>query len=150
MDQGLHMGLKLRNARLLLGIKQSTFARLLGITQQNVSKMEKKKDISIEKLEAAAKALGISVQALKDFDEKAIFNNNFAFEPGAGQVVHPVKDVIEYFKEELGKKEKTIEALRRELEAYRSGRKKPVKKAVPVKAKKSSKSNVAMRSVSGR
>lgn len=46
----------------------------MGIAQQNISKMEKKKEISLEKLEAAAKVLGTTVEAIESFNEKVYFN----------------------------------------------------------------------------
>jgi len=108
-------------------MKQTTFAESLGIAQQNVSKMENKKKISVEKLEAAAKVLGITVDAIENFNEKVYFNNNIALEENAGQIVHPIKEVIEYFKEELLKKDTKIEELTSELEDYRKAKKKSTK-----------------------
>lgn len=115
-------------------MKQETFARSLGIAQQNVSKMENKKKLSLEKLEAAAKVLGITVDAIEKFNEKVYFNNNIALEENAGQIVHPVKEVIEYFKEELSKRDKKIEELVSELEEYRNNTKKPAKKVAKPKS----------------
>ncbi|HVY75194.1 MAG TPA: helix-turn-helix transcriptional regulator [Puia sp.] len=117
-----HLGRNLRQIRILRGMKQETFARALGVTQQNISKMEKKKDISKEKLETAAKVLGVSVQAIKEFNEKAVLN--FAVDQQTGQVIHPVKEVIDYFKEELLKKDKKIEELTSRLERYKKSQKK--------------------------
>ncbi len=125
MQPTKHIGKNVRNMRLLKGMKQATFAREMGIAQQNVSKMEKKKEISLEKLEAAAKVLGVSVEAIEKFNEKAVLN--FAVDQQTGQIVHPVKEVIEYFKDELRKKDDKIEELLSELEDYRSGKKKPAK-----------------------
>ncbi|HEY8660099.1 MAG TPA: helix-turn-helix transcriptional regulator [Hanamia sp.] len=122
-----HIGRNLRQIRLLKGMKQTTFAESLGIAQQNVSKMENKKKISVEKLEAAAKVLGITVDAIENFNEKVYFNNNIALEENAGQIVHPIKEVIEYFKEELLKKDTKIEELTSELEDYRKAKKKSTK-----------------------
>ena len=122
---GVHIGQSVRAIRLLKGIKQETFAREIGIAQQNVSKMEKQKVISVEKLEAAAKVLGVTVETIKSFNEKVLFNNNIALEQNAGQIVHPVKEVIEHFEKELSKKDKQIARLSAELEAYKYGKKKP-------------------------
>lgn len=124
-----HIGRNLRNIRLLKGMKQTTFAKSLGIAQQNVSKMENKKEISIEKLEAAAKVLGLTVDAIEKFSEKNILNNNIALEKGTGQSNHiyPVKEIIEYFKEELLKKDNKIEELTSELEEYRKAKRKSAK-----------------------
>ena len=122
-----HIGRNLRHIRLLKGIKQTTFAKGLGIAQQNVSKMENKKKLSVEKLEAAAKVLGITVEAIEKFNEKVYFNNNIALEQNAGQIVHPVNEIIEYFKKELLKKDNKIEELFSELEEYRNRKRKSPK-----------------------
>jgi|GEM_PF-2190333 len=126
MSETIHIGKNLRHIRLLKGMKQTTFARGLGIAQQNVSKMENKKKLSMEKLEAAAKVLGITVDAIEKFNEKNILNNNFALEEGTGQTnhVYPVKEIIEYFKEELLKRDNKIEELTSELEEYKNRKKK--------------------------
>jgi len=142
MHDSIHMGMNVRNIRRLQGMKQSTFALRLGIAQQNVSKMEKQKELPLEKLEAAAKVLGITVETIKEFNEKVLFNNNIALVENSGQVVHPVKDIIEYFKGELSKKDAIIERQRKELEDYRAGRKKMIKPA--------SKSSKGLRSVPGK
>lgn len=115
MTNDTHIGENIRNIRLLRGMKQTAFAKELGIAQQNVSKMERKKKLSPEKLKAAAEALGLTVDAVKNFNEKLQFNNNFALEENSGQVIHPVNDVIAYFKEELSKKDKIIMKLQSQL-----------------------------------
>lgn len=122
MAEAIHIGKNLRHIRLLKGMKQTTFAKGLGIAQQNVSKMENKKKLSTEKLEAAAKVLGITVDAIEKFNERNILNNNIALEEGTGQTnhVYPVKEIIEYFKEELLKRDTKIEELTSELEGYRN------------------------------
>ena len=134
-EVAVHMGQAIRTIRLVKGIKQETFARGLGIKQQNVSKMENRKVISTEKLEQAAKVLGVTVETIKDFNEKVLFNNNIALEQNSGQIVHPVKEIIEHFEKEIEKKDKIIDKLRTELEAYRYGKKKPSKPAKKKAAK---------------
>jgi transcriptional regulator with XRE-family HTH domain len=116
-------------------MKQVTFARELGIAQQNVSKMENKKEISIEKLEAAAKALGITVDAIEKFNEKVYLNNNIALEENTGQIVHPIREVIEYFKEELLKRDDKIKELISELEEYKKSKRKPARSKESSEAK---------------
>jgi transcriptional regulator with XRE-family HTH domain len=125
MESGIHLGRNMRNIRVLLGIKQSAFAKSLGTTQQNVSKMESQKDVSMAKLEAAASVLGITVETIRDFNERVMFNNNIALEKDAGQIIHPIKEIMEYFKAELEKRDAVIEEQRAELEDYRAGRRKP-------------------------
>ena len=134
IEEAKHIGRNLRNIRLLKGMKQMTFAQELGIAQQNISKMENKEKLPMKKLEAAAKVLGITVEAIEKFNEKVYLNNNIALEQNAGQIVHPVKEIIEYFKEELLKKDNKmkekddkIEELTSELEEYKKSKRKSAK-----------------------
>lgn len=53
--------------------------------------------------------------------------NNIALEQHAGQIIHPVKEVIEYFKDELMKRDNKIEELLAELEILRHPKKKSSK-----------------------
>lgn len=116
-----HQGHNLRSLRQLKGMKQEVFAKALGIAQQNVSKMEKKEKLSDKKIEQAAKVLGVTVDTIKKFNEKAIINNNLALGDD-NQVNHfnPVQDIIAYFKDELGKRDAEIRELRVILKAYES------------------------------
>ncbi len=119
-----HIGENIRAIRQLKGVKQEVLAKKLGIAQQNVSKMEKKEKVSQKKLEEAAKVLGVTVETIKKFNEKAIINNNLAFGDD-NQVNHfnPVQEIISYFKDELSKKDTKIEELQERLNAYERGEK---------------------------
>lgn len=107
-----HIGQNIRKIRLLRGMKQDTFAKEMGIAQQNVSKMENKKEISEEQLEQASKILNASVETIKNFDEKVIINNNIF---SHDQINHPITEVINYFKGEIDRKDEEIDRLRAEL-----------------------------------
>jgi|SRR6185312_11175384 len=144
METTKHLGNNLRKLRILRGMKQETFAREFGIAQQNVSKMEKKKHISDEQLEQAAKILKTTTEQIKEFDEKSIFQTNIINE---NQVNHfnSTKELIEYFENKLEKKDKELDQLRLELEMYRKGDNKTSKpkesagaklKSVPMDQKK--------------
>ena len=115
MGQTPHLGQNIRYIRLLRGMKQATFAKEFGIAQQNISKMENKKAISEEQLEKAAKILDTTTQAIKDFDQTTVINNN-NFHHDQTNNIFPVKEVIDYFKDELLKKDEEIERLKAELE----------------------------------
>ena len=58
----------------MLGIKQETLATELGVNQQKISLLEQKETIEPQLLEEVAKALKVPVEAIKNFDEQAIFN----------------------------------------------------------------------------
>ena len=69
-----HMGRKVRGVRELRGKKQETMADELGISQQAVSKLEQSEHIEDETLEKIAGVLGVSIEAIKNFNEEAVFN----------------------------------------------------------------------------
>ncbi|HEX9509225.1 MAG TPA: helix-turn-helix transcriptional regulator [Puia sp.] len=113
-----HIGRNIRNIRLLRGMKQETFAQLMGLLQQEVSRMEKQQSIRSDRLEAAAKILTVTVETIERFDEEAILNGSFQQE--IPQPSQTVKEVIAYFKDELISKDQEIHELRNELSLLRS------------------------------
>ncbi|MGN6602259.1 MAG: helix-turn-helix domain-containing protein [Ginsengibacter sp.] len=117
VKQERHIGRNIRALRQLRGMKQETFARELGIAQQNVSKMENKEAITEEQLKNVAKVLDVTSDMIRNFDEKVIVNNNFLFND---QIINPVKEVIEYFTGELLNRDTKIQELTYELEGYRN------------------------------
>lgn len=55
-------------------MKQESLAELLGVSQQKISLYENAEELEDTKLEPIAKALEVSVEALKNFSEDAFFN----------------------------------------------------------------------------
>ncbi|SDF80520.1 DNA-binding transcriptional regulator, XRE-family HTH domain [Mucilaginibacter pineti] len=130
LAQKKHFGQNIRNMRILKGMKQDTLGKVMGMAQQNISKMEKNELPTQEILERAAKAMGTTVDAIKNFDKDNDFN--FFFGYTTNQHNHPIKEVIEYFKEailkEHGEKEELKvenEALKAELDQLKKGNSKP-------------------------
>ncbi|MEP6802993.1 MAG: helix-turn-helix transcriptional regulator [Flavobacterium sp.] len=74
-----HIGRKISRIRELRDMKQEALAQALGTNQQAISALENSETISDEKLIDIAKALGVSVEALKNFSDEAAINffNNF-------------------------------------------------------------------------
>lgn len=75
-----HLGKKITRLRELRNIKQESLAETLGISQQAVSKLEQSEVIEDTTLERVAKALGVTADAIRNFDEeKTIMNiqNNY-------------------------------------------------------------------------
>ena len=74
-----HIGRKISRIRELKDMKQEALAQALGTNQQAISAMENSENIDEEKLTEVAKALGVSVEAIKNFSEEAVFTffNNF-------------------------------------------------------------------------
>lgn len=69
-----HMGRKISRIRELKDMKQEALAQAMGTNQQAISIMENSETIEEEKLIEVAKALGVSVEAIKNFSEEAVLN----------------------------------------------------------------------------
>lgn len=117
-------GQKIARIREFLGVKQEVLALTLGITQQAVSKMEKEEDISDDKLQEIAKALGVPVESIKDFEEgKVIYNiNHIQTVTGAalngsefsGTInQNPLEKVVEMYERLLESEREKIELLKK-------------------------------------
>jgi len=70
----IHIGRKISRIRELRDMKQEALAQALGTNQQAISIMENSEIVDEERLIEVAKALGVSVEAIKNFSEEAIFN----------------------------------------------------------------------------
>lgn len=74
-DNKHYIGYKIVRLRELRGMKQDTLATILGVSQQTVSKFEKSEELDEERLKTIADALGVTPEAIKNFNEEALFNN---------------------------------------------------------------------------
>jgi transcriptional regulator with XRE-family HTH domain len=70
----LPIGRKIEKIRRLYGITQTELGELLSVSKQAVSKMEQAKQMDDERLLAIAKALNVTTDAIKNFNENAAFN----------------------------------------------------------------------------
>lgn len=117
----MHIGRNIEKIRELKGMKQETLAKMLGITQQAVSKIEKTANIEEERLQYIAQALGVSAQAIKHFNEDAFFNNIIEKNEIINQhceVVthhHSLEKVVELYERLLQSEKLRIEELERLL-----------------------------------
>lgn len=118
MNKTKHIGLNIRNIRLLRGMKQATFAKELGIAQQNVSKMEKKKKLTDEQVEQAAKILQTTTEAIKNFDENGMIQNNL-FNDQVNNF-NPIEKVVDLYERLLKEVKDENLRLRAEIEGYRN------------------------------
>jgi len=76
----VHYGKNIKRLREILGVKQETMALALNVTQQAVSDLEKKANISDDILDRISKVLNVPVEVVKNFDEDAaisIISNTF-------------------------------------------------------------------------
>ncbi|MFH6943130.1 helix-turn-helix domain-containing protein [Flavobacterium sp. FlaQc-50] len=69
-----HIGRKISRIRELRDMKQEALAQALGTNQQAISAIENSETIDEEKLIQVAKALGVSVEAIKNFSEEGMIN----------------------------------------------------------------------------
>ncbi|MXV14003.1 helix-turn-helix domain-containing protein [Hufsiella ginkgonis] len=69
-----HIGRKISRVRELRGMKQEALALEIGVSQQTISEIERSEVVKEETLEKVAKALGVSVEGIKNFSEEAVFN----------------------------------------------------------------------------
>jgi transcriptional regulator with XRE-family HTH domain len=69
-----HIGRNISRIRELKGMKQEALASAIGVSQQSVSNIEASDTIEEEKLIEVAKALDVSVEAIKNFSEEGVIN----------------------------------------------------------------------------
>ncbi|WP_343707930.1 helix-turn-helix transcriptional regulator [Flavobacterium sp.] len=69
-----HIGRKISRIRELRDMKQEALAQALGTNQQAISILENSETIDEDKLIAIAKALGVTVDAIKNFSEDGMIN----------------------------------------------------------------------------
>ncbi|OHT45362.1 helix-turn-helix domain-containing protein [Flavobacterium tructae] len=69
-----HIGRKISRIRELRDMKEEALAQALGTSQQTVSTLENSEEIDDERLSQVAKALGVTVEAIKNFSEEAAIN----------------------------------------------------------------------------
>jgi transcriptional regulator with XRE-family HTH domain len=124
-----HIGRKISRIREMRDMKQEALAQALGTNQQAISAIENSETIDEGKLVEIAKALGVSVEAIKNFSEEAVFNvigntinnhdnasmnSNIQYQPTFNpldkvvelyeRLVQVEKDKVEYLEELLKKK----------------------------------------------
>lgn len=119
MAETLHIGRKIARIRELKGIKQEALAIDLGVTQQTVSNIEKSEKIEDEVLEKISKALGVVPEAIKNFNEEAIFqiiNNTFQDNSANNNnylcTINPLEKIIELYERLLTSEREKVELLK--------------------------------------
>ncbi|WP_289658262.1 helix-turn-helix domain-containing protein [Flavobacterium panacagri] len=122
-----HIGRKISRIRELRDMKQEALAQALGTNQQAISALENSETIDDEKLKQIAKALGVSVEALKNFSDEAAINyfNNFYDNSAQGQILNnscsnltfnPLEKLIEVYEENKKLYERLIQAEKDKVE----------------------------------
>ena len=115
----MHIGKKLERIRTLRGIKQETLAGALGITQAAISKMENSTKINEEKLSQIAEKLGVTTDAIKNFNEDASINNNVFVEQNHDTVINyqfnPLEKMAELYSENKKLYEQLLDTERKRI-----------------------------------
>ncbi|WP_149207872.1 helix-turn-helix domain-containing protein [Flavobacterium johnsoniae] len=120
-----HIGRKISRIRELRDMKQEALAQALGTSQQTISALENSEEIDDEKLGQIAKALGVNVEALKNFSEEAAINyfNNFYDNSGSGQGAfgpvfnfNPLDKLLESYEENKKLYERLVQAEKDKVE----------------------------------
>jgi transcriptional regulator with XRE-family HTH domain len=76
----ISIGKNIERVRKVKYIKQDVLANALGVTRQYISKLEQKDEIKEETLEQIAKALGVTAETIRSYNEDAAFSyikNNY-------------------------------------------------------------------------
>jgi transcriptional regulator with XRE-family HTH domain len=121
----VHEGRNIKRIREILGIKQEALAADLEMSQQNVSLLEQKETVDPALLNAVAKVLKVSPEAIRNFSEEAAVNFFNTFNDNSvGHVIgnygtynfNPVERWIELLEENKNLYERLLESEREKVE----------------------------------
>ncbi|RNC64777.1 helix-turn-helix domain-containing protein [Proteiniphilum sp. X52] len=70
-----HIGRNIQRVRMYLGVKQEALGVDLGISQQDVSRIERDNKIEEKMISQIANVLGVPPDIIRDFDENKVINN---------------------------------------------------------------------------
>ncbi|WP_281632076.1 helix-turn-helix domain-containing protein [Flavobacterium luteolum] len=123
-----HIGRNISRIRELKGMKQEALAMAIGVTQQTVSNIEASENVDEEKLNQIAEALEVTVEAIKNFSEEAVFNyfntfndavSNSSFGQGANNnydcTFNPLDKVVELYERLVQAEKDKVEYLEKLL-----------------------------------
>jgi len=119
-ENTIHLGRNIKRIRELLGVKQDALAIDLGDdwNQQKISYLEAKEEIDTPMLEQVAKALKVTPDAIKNFNEEAATNYINTFNDSStgafnnfNCTFNPIDKVIELYERMLKEKDQLIEKL---------------------------------------
>ena len=119
-----HIDRKISRIRELKGMKQEALADEMGTTQKAISLMENTETIDEGKLLKVAQALGVTVDAIKNFSEDAVinyFNNIYDNENSPIHIAttnnnctfNPLDKLIEAYEENKKLYERLLEAVKK-------------------------------------
>lgn len=104
MSKENKIGPKISRLRELRGMKQEALATALGVSQQTVSNMERSTEIEEDLLAQVSQILGVTPEAIRNFDEEAVFNIiNNTFQDNSSNnnnylcTINPIDKIIELY-----------------------------------------------------
>ncbi|SDC42761.1 helix-turn-helix domain-containing protein [Pedobacter soli] len=116
----MHLGRKVSRIRELRGMKQETLAMELGVSQQTISKLEQSSEIEDSTLEKIAAAFGLPTEAIRNFNEEAVFNiigNTFTDSSSNNNnylcTINPLEKIIELYERLLASEKEKNDLLRK-------------------------------------
>ena len=120
----LHVGRKIERVRRLRGMTQTELGDALGISKQAVSKIEQTEELDDERLKPIAKALGVTEDGLKKFNEETVLYNTINFYENCGVTTSavsnnhtfnnfPIEKTIEMFEKLLKKEGEKFDRVKR-------------------------------------
>ncbi|MFD2554581.1 helix-turn-helix domain-containing protein [Sphingobacterium tabacisoli] len=125
MSKENKIGPKISRLRELRGMKQEALATALGVSQQTVSNIERSAEIEEDLLAQVSQILGVTPDAIRNFDEEAVFNyfNTFNDNSGAGAystnptfTFNPIEKLLEAHEENKKLYERLLEAEKSKVE----------------------------------
>lgn len=122
-----HIGRKISRIRELRDMKQEALAQALGISQQTISAIENSETVEEERLVEVAKALGVTVDAIKNFSDEAAINyfntfNEAVSDSSFGSIhnnkctFNPLDKLVESFEENKKLYERLLQAEKDKIE----------------------------------
>jgi transcriptional regulator with XRE-family HTH domain len=124
-NQKIHLGKSIVIFRKLKGIKQETLALETGLSQSKISEIENSETVPDDILIKIAKAMNITPEILKEFNnEEAFYNIDNRLENvtinDAGQGIHqvfsPIEKVVELYERLLASEREKIEIIKKSKE----------------------------------
>ncbi|WP_276347931.1 helix-turn-helix transcriptional regulator [Daejeonella sp. JGW-45] len=127
-----HIGRKISRVRELRGMKQEALALEIGVSQQTISEIERSETVKDETLEKVAKALGVSVEGIKNFNEEAVLNiisntftsndtstlNAINFQPN----FNPIEKIVQLYDEKIALLERLLQSEREKVELLKNSK----------------------------
>jgi transcriptional regulator with XRE-family HTH domain len=69
-----HIGRNISRIREMRDMKQEALAAAIGVSQQTISSIENSEIVDEQKLQEIANALGVTIEAIKNFSDEAVLN----------------------------------------------------------------------------